>query len=667
MHFSRPAHQGLRGRRLHLPQPGRRAVAGSHPPGRRVAGRLSPGRIPPGGRAVKCRRHVRFGSLLAGLALLVAQTLSGAGAARPAYPSHFTAEPTDVDAACDGAGLVAIYCAGCHQSGRARIDFDGPIDFRAIRADRPTWEKVLEAVRDGKMPPKRWMQPTEADRRRIVAWIEQGFAAADAAANRPRWVRRLLGREYVRAAQDLLGADRLPDLVLPPDDAGWDPADEPLELPAPLRPTYAAAADALVGAFNDSSLTAAFAPAEPDLAESGIPRALAAWARRAYRRPLSAAEAAELHAVFVGATRGPGAVADGLRAALKHVLTSPAFLYLRETGPAPGTDAPAGEEELASRISFLLWGTTPDEKLLDLAGRSELRPQLAAQVSRLLADARSGALAEELADGWLGLAALTRAEHVDPSLRTAMRAETTRLLACVIRENRSVLELLDADYSFVNEALANHYGIPGVAGAHFRRVSLAGTPRAGLLTHASVLTITAPGGVPSAVQRGKWLLTSLLGEPPPAPPAGLLEAFNQVPREGTQASQRETLARHRAHASCAHCHAPIDGLGLALEHFDSQGAWRPAADASAGEPTVLPDGAVLRGPADLRDYLVRRRASFVRALAGKLLEMATGRKLRSADAVALDDIVTRVLPEPRFARLVAELVQSGLFAHPARP
>ena len=342
------------------------------------------------------------------------------------------------------------------------------------------------------------------------------------------------------------------------------------------------------------------------------------------------------------------------------MLTSPHFLYRVETRPDPD-DGTSTELELASRLSFFLWSSAPDDELLTLAEQGLLRQNLAAQARRMLRDPRTHTLAASFADAWLGLARLDAMKQIEAPLRQAMRQETEQFVAGIIQEDRSVLEFLDADYTFLNERLAAHYGIPGIEGDHWRRVAVAGTPRGGLLTQASLLALSAPDGEAGAVQRGKWVLGTLLGTPPPAPPSGLLEAFGKVPRNFGAGSARQLLARHRAQPSCAHCHAKIDGLGAALEDFDAAGAWRPQPRRLPGEEVVLPTGEPMNGPADLKRYLLKHRLLFVRALGGKLLSYALGHPLQKRDGPILDDLAARVVDDPRFSCVVLEVIGSDSF------
>jgi hypothetical protein len=607
---------------------------------------------------------VRFHSLLAGLTLLAANALTGLDSARFAPACVQSVSPTH---SLDNApSLVTNYCAGCHQAGRARIDLDGPTDRRAVRRDRPVWTKVLGALRNGVMPPTIAAQLSAADRQLLIRWLEGQFAALEADRVCRLVVRRLRRSEYTNTIRDLFGINWQPPDAFPDDDDAWDLAVQLPTLPAALREQYEAAAQRAVALAN---LGARLAVADAGAAERSH-MLLASLARRAYRGPVPADEAARLHSIVDRALSAGASESDALRAALRDVLTSSHFLFVieqRADADNPSERTLTNEHELAARLAAFLWQSVPDETLLQLADEGRLRPALAEQLQRMLRDPRAATFARDFAGGWLGLDQLVHKAKVAADLRQAMRQETEHFVGYIVEQDRSVLEFLDANYAFVNERLATHYGIAGIRGSAMQRVSLTGTfatsraARGGLLTQGSFLALTSFEGLPSPVQRGKWILTNLLGTPPPAPPAGLLDGFGQLPGATGPASVRESLARHREHTSCAHCHAQIDGLGLALEEFDGQGAWRPHDESLPPEAIVLPDGDTLHGVDGLKSYLLERRMQFFRALGGKLLGNALGRKLRQHDQAALEHVAEQVLPQPRFGNLLLEVVQSAPF------
>lgn len=398
---------------------------------------------------------------------------------------------------------------------------------------------------------------------------------------------------------------------------------------------------------------------------------LSRFASRAYRRPVRPEELERLVQLFEQARAAGDSFERAIQVACTAVLCSPHFLFLVEQEPQPGQPARAlNGYELASRLSYFLWSSMPDDELFALAQDGSLtRPDtLAAQVRRMLADPRSQALVENFSTQWLTIRRLEQASpdrsqfpSFDDELRQAMYRETVLFFGHVVENDRSVLELLDADYTFLNERLARHYGIEGVTGAEFRRVSLADRRRGGVLTHASVLTVTSNPTRTSPVKRGKWILEQLLGTPPPPPPAAVEPLAEGPTAEGTTLRQR--MEQHRANPNCAVCHAKLDPLGFGLENYDPIGAWRSD---EHGQPIdasgELPDGSRFSGPEQLKDLLLARRDDFVRAFAEKLLTYALGRGLEPYDRCTVDDVVAAARAnEYRFSSFVQAIVASDAF------
>ncbi len=414
-------------------------------------------------------------------------------------------------------------------------------------------------------------------------------------------------------------------------------------------------------------------PAADEPEEPCARRILTRLARRAYRRPVTAADVDPLLGLFAIGRADGDRFEDGIEMALSGVLVSPSFLFRAPRVPEgiePGSPYRLADLDLASRLSFFLWSSVPDEELLDLAERGRLSdPQvLDAQIARMLADPKAGALVENFGGQWLHLRNVAdwtpdpvRFADFDDSLRYAFERETELFLDYLIREDRSVLELIDADYTFLNERLAGFYGVDGVNGGYFRRVPLEGTARGGILTHGSVLMVTSYPTRTSPVLRGKWVLENLLGAPPPPPPPDVpaLEAG----AETSAGSLREALERHRANPACAACHAKLDPLGFALENFDAVGAYRTEDEGATVEASgALPDGTLVDGPAGLRRVLRDRRDEFVETLAAKLLTYAIGRGLEAYDQPAVREIRRRVeAGDYRFSTLVSAVVDSVPF------
>jgi hypothetical protein len=394
-------------------------------------------------------------------------------------------------------------------------------------------------------------------------------------------------------------------------------------------------------------------------------------ASRAFRRPATAKELDGLAAVFFSARRSGEPVERAAQLALSALLVSPSFLFRIEGDPPPGRIRNLGDFELAARLSFFLWSSIPDDALFRAATRGEVHTpdQLATQAERMLRDPKVEALVRNFAGQWLQLRGLDdvkpdpkRFPGFDTELRTAFRRETEEFFAHVVREDRSVLEFLDADYTFVNERLARHYGIPNVAGNAFRKVALDGRQRGGLLGQASILTVTSNPTRTSPVKRGKWILENLFAAPPPDPPANVPELAD-AKGEKLVGTLRQRMEQHRADPACASCHKLMDPLGFGLENYDAIGGWRDrdggAAVDAGGE---LPDGRRFSGPGELRTILAARKDEFRRCLIEKLLTYGLGRGLEYYDACAVERIAAASAAQgDRFSVIVAEIVKSPAF------
>jgi hypothetical protein len=401
-------------------------------------------------------------------------------------------------------------------------------------------------------------------------------------------------------------------------------------------------------------------------------RIISTLARRAYRRPVTEADVSSLMA-FYDAGRREGSFERGIELATRAVLVIPKFVFRVERDPAgvaPGSVYRVSDVDLASRLSFFLWSSIPDDELLDLASRGQLsKPAvLEAQVRRMLADPRARSLTDNFAGQWLHIRNLRNTTpdkndfpDFDDNLRQAFERELELFVGSVIAEDRSVLDLMTADYTFVNERLAKHYRIPNVYGPDFRRVSLKQDARRGLLGKGGVLTLTSHADRTSPVVRGKWILDNLLGTPPPPAPAVVPPFPEEVP--GVPTTVRARMEQHRSNPACAGCHRVMDPLGLALENFDAVGAWRTresgiAIDAS-GE---LTDGTKIDGVAALRDALVRRPDVLVGTMTEKLMTYALGRTLEHQDMPAVRAIVRSAARDDyRFSSLVRGIVSSVPF------
>jgi len=488
-------------------------------------------------------------------------------------------------------------------------------------------------------------------------------------------VRRLNRAEYTNTVRDLLGVEFNAAADFPSDDVGYgfDNVGDVLTLSPLLMEKYLAAAEQIAAkaVVEDKP-----GDLSPDAAAERIVRRLAA---RAYRRPISDQELARLLKLVAGARAQGEGFEEGIRLALQAILVSPHFLFRVELDPEANGVRPIralDEYELASRLSYFLWSSMPDDGLFDLAARGKLRENLDGQVRRMLGDPKSKALVENFAGQWLQLRNLdlvtpdkSQFPAFDDNLRRAMRTESELFFETIVREDRSVLELLDADFTFVNARLARHYGLEGVEGDQFRRVSLpagggreALQSRGGVLTQAAILTVTSNPARTSPVKRGKWVLDNILGTPPPDPPPSVprLQDDAKAVAAGTV---RQRMEQHRKDPDCAVCHKEMDALGFALENFDAVGALRTKdggfpIDAAA----QLPDGRSLGGPRELKAMLRGSKEPLARCLTEKLLTYAIGRGVEPYDGPAVGGIVHAAKAgDYKFSTFVLGIVHSDPF------
>jgi hypothetical protein len=469
-----------------------------------------------------------------------------------------------------------------------------------------------------------------------------------------------------------------------------DPFDAPHAEGAP-RTQPAVGSVTIVGPFNGSGVSQTPSrdrvfvcrPANVG-AEAGCARQImSTLVRRAYRRSVTDAEVSVLMRFYQDG-RNAGSFDSGIEMALRRLLVSPEFLFRIEADPAgvaPSTAYAVSDLELASRLSFFLWSSIPDDQLLDAAIQRTLRKPgvLEQQVRRMLADPRSNALVENFAGQWLQLRTIEGSapnEFLFPNfgenLRRDFRHETELFFSSILHENRSVLDFITADYTFVNERLAKHYGFPNVYGSQFRRVHIPDENRRGLLGQGSFLTLTSLADRTTVVGRGKWIMDNVLGSPPPSPPppcplppgqTGVcVPALAENKSGGKVLSLRERMEEHRANPVCASCHARMDPLGFSLENYDATGQWRTNdGDTKIDASASLPDGTKFEGPAGLRAWILARPSQFATALTEKLLIYGLGRGLEPYDAPAIRKVVTGAAGDYRFQALILGVVTSTPF------
>ncbi len=597
-------------------------------------------------------------------------------------PQISSANPAQAEYEKEIRPVVTQFCVRCHAGEKASggINFAAYSDVTALQKAQNTWRRALIQIRERSMPPKGVPQPTEVQRDRLVQWISHTLDNANESLlpkNPGRvLIHRLSRTEYNNTLRDLLGIESRPADTFPADGGGgggFDNDANTMYVPPILMERYLdAAGQALAEAKRD--LIFRVQPGKGLTSREAARRNISAFAARAFRRPVETEEVQRLLGLYDTAVKRGETSENGARLALKAVLISPSFLF-RVEADRTGADAyPIGDFELASRLSYFLWASTPDDELLRIAAAKRLREPkiLEQQVHRLLLSPKSRGLADSFASQWLRVRDLYTSRKPDPrrypnyspALRDAMYNEPVEFVSGLLREDRPVLDLLDSDYTYLNEDLANFYGVSGVTGANFRKVGLSDHRRGGVLTMAGVLTVTSYPQRTSPVLRGKWVLENMFGTPPPPPPpnAGGLPA-DDGPKQGLTFRQR--LEKHREKPQCAGCHARMDPIGFGLENFDGIGQWRTAiGDRPVDSSGVLAGGEKFNGPVELKKLMLAQKSEFVRALTEKLLSYALGRGLESYDIPAVRKIAQAVEKDNyRSSTLVREIARSYPFQY----
>ena len=571
------------------------------------------------------------------------------------------------------------YCADCHSGDEPEAGYSFEFDDAPDVAEQfAKWTVVLQKVGGQEMPPEDSEQPTDKDRESFANWVSAGLANFDCTKVelKPRsTVRRLNRAEYNNVIRDLFGIDIKPAEEFPADDVGegFDNIGEVLSLPPLLMEKYLDAAEQITKHLSDDDK--AWRHAFPELAPRGgydratVKQTLKTLATQAFRRPLVDDELERLLKLYDSAKEHKLADPAAFQLAVQAIVISPQFLFRLEEDHNSKTQAPLDDYAIASRLSFFLWSSLPDATLLELAAAKKLQDPdvVAAQARRMLEHEKSKELVDNFAGQWLELRLFgglapdpDMFPTFDKDLRAAMVEETSQYFGALIKNDASVLELIDSDYTFLNERLAKHYGIEGVLGNEFQRVSLGDDRRGGILTHASILTLTSNPTRTSPVKRGKWILDNILGTPPPPPPPNVPEL-----EEGDDllGSLRERMQQHRENPSCAVCHRKMDALGFGFENFDAIGAWRDKDGRFEIDPSgELPGKITFNKPAQLRQILVANSGEFTSCLTRKLLTYSLGRALSLRDKCLVDDIVKHVQDhDHRFSELVVAIVTSDAF------
>jgi len=587
--------------------------------------------------------------------------------------------------------ILEDYCYHCHGDGKKKGDLSLEIfkTEKDIQQNYKISEQIFKYVLAGEMPPKdRNKRPSKKEQMLVADWVRNTLD--DFYANAPPdpgqvTVRRLNRSEYNNVIRDLMHLDFKPAKDFPADDSGYgfDNIGDVLSVSPLLLEKYLSAAEKIseqavaVSSRGKPLSSTRLTEFQKQYFKYPIPpnnrRRIAedfarAFMRRAYRREVSSEEIKNVLVLAKQAVDDGGSFEEGVRLAVQAVLVSPHFLFRWELDGAPDNPESVrslNEFELASRLSFFLWNSQPDDQLLKYANKVQLRKNLGKEVERMLKDVKAQSFIESFVGQWLELRNLNVYQPdkklfpiFTPSLRNDMRRETELLFSHIMRGNHSVLELLSADYSFVNEPLASHYGINGVKGKNFRSVSLRGTHRGGILGHASILTITSDPNRTSPVKRGKYVLENILGTPPPAPPPDVPPLSESGKISGTL---RDQFMKHRQDPACASCHKLMDPIGFAFENYDAIGRYRTKDNGlpiDAGGK--LETGESFDNATDLRRILFSQKQEyFARCMTEKMLTYALGRGLEYYDKRTIDRIVARLKGNNyRFNELVQGIVTS---------
>jgi hypothetical protein len=612
-----------------------------------------------------------------------------------------------------GAERLREYCGACHCDGGSEGGIDLDRLLEAVRSCRPAedsaeegaWVAVWRNLQAETMPPADEPQPDPETRRALLDFVLGDVLAVDPSRPDPgRVVLRRLNRiEYANTVRDLTGFTGNVTDDLPPDDTGYgfDTIGDVLSLSPLLLEKYleiaSRVADQMVAeagkeasAARDAGRRLFVGPPPQDAIERAAFRrsTLRRFAERAFRRPIDEATLDRLAAVAVDA-EADGSFEAGMAAAVTAILASPRFLFRIEEPAAAAADSPAGaavpidDYALATRLSYFLWSTMPDDELLQLAAEGRLRAELHGQVERMIADPRSDAFVSNFVGQWLqtrdveskavDLEGLYRgrgrgwwrlARRFSWEVREAMRRETDLLFARVLRERLPATDLLVSPVTFLNEPLARFYGIADVRGPEMRLVELSDdSGRGGLLTHGSILLVTSNPNRTSPVKRGLFVLDNLLGTPPPPPPPSVPPLEEAAPAAGKAATMRELMERHRADPGCAACHARMDPLGLALERYDAVGRLRGGEEGEGIDTSgQLITGERFQDAGDLAALIAGpRKRDFHRCLVEKMLTYAIGRGLEYPDAPAVRTIVESLEADGRLLDVVHGVVASVPF------
>lgn len=585
------------------------------------------------------------------------------------------------DYATEARPLIEKLCFKCHgaEKGKGGVRLHEFGDTKSLFRDPKLWEKVIEQIETGDMPPDDKPQPSAEERKHLVEWLEHTIdnptpEMVPKDPGRP-FLHRLSKREYNNTVRDLLGVTSHPADEFPPDGGGgggFDNNSATLFVPPILVEKYLVAASKML-AEAKPELVFTTRPSEQVSPADAARRTIAEFTRRAYRRPSDAADVEAVMPLFEEATQRGDDWESAIRSTLRAVLVSPNFLFRMELPRSEG-DHLINDFELANRLSYFLWSSMPDEELFRTAAEGKLRDPAvtSAQIERMLRAAKAREFAENFAGQWLRVHELETSAQPDGGkfpeynrdLRDALLAEPIEFFHALLRENGSLLAVLDADYTYANEALARHYGLPEVQGNEFRRVALTDRNRGGVITMGAVLTITSYPQRTSPVLRGKWILEEILGTPPPPPPP-LIKSLPPSDHVQDGLTFRQQLEKHRQDANCAGCHSRLDPLGFGLENFDPIGRWRTKiADQPVDAAGQMVTGEKFEGATGLKQVLLARKAQFIRNVTERMYAYALNRGLEAYDMPQVKQTARKLAEtDYRIGVLVQDVVMSYPFQY----
>ena len=586
--------------------------------------------------------------------------------------------------------LLTHLCISCHSATKHKGDYDleslGQPDASPAHAD--AWEKAREAIIGQDMPPEGKPQPSITEREHLAAWIDAALDGPDGAEPKdPGWVtiHRLTRAEFNRTIADLLGVEGNPAEAFPADNAGgnggFDNNADGLFVSPLLLDRLLDTALSVVERARPERLQLVHAEKDtPQARRRAVEQSLTAFLPRAWRHPVTTGDVQALVRIYDRAVKRNNVThEDALHLAYAAALTSPNFIFRVEESHGGRDPWALSPYEMASRLSYFLWSSMPDDILMASAKEGKLSQpaELQAQARRMLADPRAQFFISQFVGQWLGTAALRDGQGpdakqfpaYDEALRSAMIEEPVAFMQSLIREDRSLLDLIDCDYAYVNAELARLYDLGSSPGEGFQRVQVSDGRRGGLVGMAGVLAATSRPSRTSPVLRGKWILQELLSTPPPPPPP-VVPPLPEATGDLAKMDLRHRLERHRADPACNGCHQRIDPLGFGLENFDALGRWRDHGDQGEQLETVgtLPSGETFNGPQELKKLLMKRKERIVTTVVERMLSYALGRGIERYDRPSVRRIVTALAADGYKARtMIAEIVASLPFRMKRNP